>query len=185
MAARSGLCQALDVTIRYEPLRASRRPGWFLDAAYWQRAGALLVDALVFLVVVPLPTVLALWFFGEGGLTPSCTVVGGIETGGETCRTSPGDVALSRTVFWTMAVAYGLVYSAQIGRGRTLGRRATECEVVDATTEEPIGFGRGLGRTLAMLVSAAPLGLGFLWPLWDPRRRTFHDMIARTRVVSP
>ena len=78
-----------------------------------------------------------------------------------------------------------LIYSRAIGRGRTLGKRATECKVVDAASEEAIGFGRGALRTAAMVVSAIPLGLGFLWPLWDRQRRTFHDMIAGTRVIAP
>lgn len=31
-------------------------------------------------------------------------------------------------------------------------------------------------RTLAWALPAAPLGLGFLWGLWDPQNRTVNDL---------
>jgi len=33
------------------------------------------------------------------------------------------------------------------------------------------------------LVSLLPLGLGFLWILFDPEKRAWHDRLSRTRVV--
>ena len=53
----------------------------------------------------------------------------------------------------------------------------------DGESGEPIGFGRGLGRALAMLPSVAPLFLGCLWMLWDSRNETWHDKIAGTIVI--
>lgn len=38
-------------------------------------------------------------------------------------------------------------------------------------------------RALGAVLSAAYLGLGFLWILFDPERRGFHDKIAGTWVV--
>ena len=150
-------------------------------AAYWQRVGALMLDALIFTVTVALPATLAVWFFGESGL-----VVCEFDSGSEVCPEIPaGDRLLSRVVFYTLGAVFFVFYSRAIGRGRTVGKRATECKVVDAGTEATIGTRRAALRTLAMAVSAIPFGLGFLWPLWDPQRRTFHDMIAQTRVVSP
>jgi uncharacterized RDD family membrane protein YckC len=150
-------------------------------AAYWQRAGALMLDALIFVVTVALPATLAVWWFGDSGLIV-CSERGGVEVCPElTAR----DRLSSRAVFYTLGAVFVAVYSLAIGRGRTVGKRATECKVVDSGTEQVIGFGRGLLRTIAMAVSLLPFGLGFLWPIWDPQNRTFHDMIARTRVISP
>ena len=56
--------------------------------------------------------------------------------------------------------------------------------IVDDATGERIGFGRALLRIVAMVVSALPLGLGFWWMFVDGRRRTWHDLIARTRAIS-
>jgi Mce-associated membrane protein len=39
-----------------------------------------------------------------------------------------------------------------------------------------------LVRDLAHLLDTAPLLVGWLWPLWDSRRRTFADMLVRTEV---
>jgi uncharacterized RDD family membrane protein YckC len=38
-------------------------------------------------------------------------------------------------------------------------------------------------RMLGFVVSSVPLCLGHLWCLWDPKGRTWHDMIAGTEVV--
>lgn len=45
-----------------------------------------------------------------------------------------------------------------------------------------VGSWRLLGRDLAHLLDTAALLLGWLWPLWDRRRRTFADMLLRTEV---
>jgi Mce-associated membrane protein len=46
----------------------------------------------------------------------------------------------------------------------------------------PVGLGRLALRDLAHLLDTAPLVIGWLWPLWDPRRRTFADLLVRTEV---
>jgi uncharacterized RDD family membrane protein YckC len=33
------------------------------------------------------------------------------------------------------------------------------------------------------LLSGYALFVGYLWALWEPQRRTWHDLIAGTRVV--
>ena len=38
-------------------------------------------------------------------------------------------------------------------------------------------------RFLGGLLAAAPLGLGYLWMLVDPDRRTWGDMLSDSRVV--
>jgi len=45
-----------------------------------------------------------------------------------------------------------------------------------------VGVVRLLGRDLAHLLDTAALLLGWLWPLWDSRRRTFADLLLRTEV---
>lgn len=39
-------------------------------------------------------------------------------------------------------------------------------------------------RLLGCVVSALPLGLGFLWMIWDRRHQGWHDKLARTLVVE-
>ena len=45
-----------------------------------------------------------------------------------------------------------------------------------------VGPWRLLLRDVAHLLDTAPLFIGWLWPLWDSRGRTFADLIARTEV---
>lgn len=76
------------------------------------------------------------------------------------------------------------IWLEAVPQGQTYGKHVLRIAVVDARTSETgIGFLRSVGRRLAMIVSALPLGLGFLWSLWDPERRTWHDLLTGTRVV--
>jgi uncharacterized RDD family membrane protein YckC len=44
-------------------------------------------------------------------------------------------------------------------------------------------YGTAIVRALASLLSLLPLGLGFLWILFDPQRQTWHDKISGSVVV--
>ncbi|MEO3759832.1 RDD family protein [Mycobacterium sp. B14F4] len=46
----------------------------------------------------------------------------------------------------------------------------------------PAGLWRLLARDAAHLLDTAALFVGWLWPLWDRRRRTFADLLLRTEV---
>ena len=49
-------------------------------------------------------------------------------------------------------------------------------------TVAAVGAWRLLARDLAHLLDTAALFVGWLWPLWDSRRRTFADLLLRTEV---
>jgi Mce-associated membrane protein len=65
--------------------------------------------------------------------------------------------------------------------GWSLGRALTGIAVVhrDGTA---VGPWRLLARDVAHLLDTLALFVGWLWPLWDARRRTFADLLARTEV---
>ena len=67
--------------------------------------------------------------------------------------------------------------------GATPGKQVLQLKVVDARSGGHPRWGQALLRYFAYIVSALPLGLGFLWMLWDKRRQTFHDKIAGTLVI--
>lgn len=79
-----------------------------------------------------------------------------------------------------VATAYFLI--APLLWSATVGLRLLGLGLVE-------GDGRAVGpaaatvRALGALLSAAYLGLGFLWILFDPQRQGFHDKIAGTFVV--
>lgn len=65
----------------------------------------------------------------------------------------------------------------------TPGKLLFDCEIVDAYSGDTINFKQALLRYLGYLVSLLPLGLGFLWILWDKRKQGWHDKIAGTVVI--
>lgn len=65
----------------------------------------------------------------------------------------------------------------------TPGKLLLDCEILDAITGQPITFKQALLRYAAYIVSALPLGLGFLWILWDKQKQSWHDKIAGTVVI--
>lgn len=72
-------------------------------------------------------------------------------------------------LFWTLG-------------GQTLGQYLMGVRVVRADGKR-LTFVHALVRWVGLLVSLAPLGLGFLWCLWDDRRQIWADKMARTVVV--
>ena len=65
--------------------------------------------------------------------------------------------------------------------GWSLGRALFGIAVHTRDGASP-GVLRLLGRDLAHLLDTAAVFLGWLWPLWDSRHRTFADLLLRTEV---
>ncbi len=76
-----------------------------------------------------------------------------------------------------------LVLLFWMGYAATPGKMLLDCEIVDARTGERIRFKQAMLRYLGYIVSALPLGLGFLWVMWDKRKQGWHDKIAGTVVI--
>lgn len=66
--------------------------------------------------------------------------------------------------------------------GRTLGMQSWRLQL-ESLDGSNIHFGTATLRFFAALLSWAPLGLGFLWSLWDKDRLTWHDRLSKTRIV--
>ena len=66
--------------------------------------------------------------------------------------------------------------------GSTLGMLAWGLRVETSNSDTP-SVGQASLRFFAAIVSWLPLGLGFLWQLWDKDRLTWHDRISGTRLM--
>ncbi len=77
---------------------------------------------------------------------------------------------------WFFFIAFFWVH-----RGQTPGMRAWRLRV-QRQDGFPIGWTQALLRFLGGLVSAAALGLGYLWVL-GPARLAWHDRFSQSRVV--
>lgn len=146
-------------------------------AGWWRRVLAAIVDGIVsWLFLIPAVVVM---------LTGPTTIE--FRDGSE----GPGlyEVPTNGTIGWAFLVgaigwlAFFVMYVRMLGKGASLGKKAAGYRVLDERTHEPIGTARAVGRYFATILSALPLYLGFLWPLWDDENRTFHDMIVGTRAI--
>jgi uncharacterized RDD family membrane protein YckC len=67
--------------------------------------------------------------------------------------------------------------------GQTIGKRTLGIRVYDFRQGGSIGYGRGFLRQIGKYLSAIPLGLGYLWMLWDKEKQCWQDKIAGSVVV--
>jgi uncharacterized RDD family membrane protein YckC len=126
-------------------------------ASFGRRLGAHLIDLLWML-----PLSLILGLIGD-------TVQGGsMSLGGEVMASVV--VGLIVILFW-------------VERQATPGKLVLGLRIVDAETGGLPPLGKLVLRYIGYLVSAIPLGLGYLWMLWDRRRQTWHDKMGATLVL--
>lgn len=98
-------------------------------------------------------------------------------------------VPLRSTPWWMCVSVIGLVFMLMaVNRsllptvtGWSLGRALCGIAVV-RNDGAAVGPWRLLLRDLAHLLDTGSVLVGWLWPLWDPRRRTFADLLVRTEV---
>jgi Mce-associated membrane protein len=137
------------------PNAAPVRPG----APWHLRAWAFVVDLVPGAVVVATMALVVLTVPVRGVWWWSCGVVAGL------------------VILWMLVNR--LLLPAAIGW--SLGRANVNIAVVrrDGTA---VGPWRLLVRELAHCLDTASLFVGWLWPLWDRRRRTFADLLVGTEV---
>jgi uncharacterized RDD family membrane protein YckC len=75
----------------------------------------------------------------------------------------------------------------QMRNGVTVGKRVMKLRIVDAQTGAPMDVSAARKRWIIhLLLAFVPIGsyLDGLWQLWDERKQTLHDKVARTVVVK-
>jgi uncharacterized RDD family membrane protein YckC len=132
-------------------------------AGFWRRLAAWLLDTL--LVAALFTCGLLVW-----------SGISGHQSGWD----SPATPALVAAVAGSAFLA-GCWLNARL-QG-TPGKLLMGCLVVDAATGQRISVRKSVLRSLAMLLSAVPAGLGFLAIGWNRRRQGLHDRLAGTLVV--
>jgi uncharacterized RDD family membrane protein YckC len=88
--------------------------------------------------------------------------------------------ATGLAMFLALCAIYAVWFNA--GAGQTLGKRLVGIRVIDGFGR-PVGLGRSLVRTVALVPSLGMAGLGVLWIGFDRERRGLHDRLADTHVV--
>jgi Mce-associated membrane protein len=130
-------------------------------ASWLARAGALVVDVLFGLGVLATAALSALTLPQYSGWWWLCVSVGGLVI----LATAANRLLLPTITGWTLGRAlFGIAVVSRDGSA--------------------VGPWRLLARDLAHVLDTAALFVGWLWPLWDPRHRTFADLLLRTEVRS-
>jgi uncharacterized RDD family membrane protein YckC len=164
-------------------------PAPVVYAGFWRRAGASLFDGGVVQLVL-----LAVRVAGVSAFAARLGVLDKMAAFAEAPHDAPleelapllGAALVVLGVWFALSTVTHVIYFAlQEGSSRsaTVGKRFAAVRVVDAVTHAPITRRRAALRTLAKLVSLAPLGLGYLAMVWHPQRRCWHDRIAGTAVI--
>lgn len=98
---------------------------------------------------------------------------------------SLGDTAVNiGNVLTSVASASYFVYLTS-QRGQTLGKMAMHIKVQNETTGQNLDVVSAILReVVGKFLSSVVLLLGYLWMLWDPKKQTWHDKIARSVVVK-
>lgn len=140
----------------------------FTYASFGERAGAALLDGLLAFAAVIV-------------VFAAASVVGLVL--GIVNDTLAGLVAGILGFAGYLGVLVVLILTEAGPYGQTPGKHIVGIRVLD-TAGQTLSKGMAVGRYFAKIVSGLPCYVGYLWPLWDAEKRTFHDMIVNTRVVK-
>lgn len=136
-----------------------------VPAGFWRRLASLSYDTLLLLALYMLMAALLLPFARGEAITP---------------QDSAGLTYLLRTLLVAVTVFYlGVSWTRS---GQTLGMLSWRIRV-QRLDGQRLSWRDALVRFGAALLSLAPIGLGFLWMLFDPEKRAWHDRLSGTRVV--
>lgn len=130
----------------------------------WRRVAAIIYDALL---------LASLWFLA--------TIPYIVIRSGEYIDSGSGllHVAYQLTL---LMVAYAFFVGFWTTKGRTLGMQSWGLQLQSEDGGLPTRFAATI-RFFTAFLSLIPLGLGFLWQLWDPQQLTWHDRLSKTRLV--
>jgi len=97
--------------------------------------------------------------------------------------------ALTRSTIFIFLVALAAlaytVYNRWIlgGQGQSLGKKVLGMMLVSEETGQPIGTLNAFLRDICHIVDSVICYIGYLFPLWDPKRQTLADKIMKTVVI--
>lgn len=151
---------------------------WGEYASWWSRVGASILDGLLGFVIAAVPfAVGAVLAFKDVETDPvTDEITGGVDP--------LGIMILGLGVLAVIAFGIWNVVLRQGRKGQTLGKSMLGIQVVKADTGQFIGAGTALLRAILSSVLGNACFINYLWPLWDKKKQTWHDMIVSSVVVK-
>jgi len=142
------------------------------------RVGAYLIDTLPLAIILG-----AGWLILQNSVDTACLTATARYDVDQICTIAYSTLGLA--VMWG-AVLVGLVYLVwnygyrQGTTGSSIGKSVLKFKVVSENTGQPLGFGLSVLRQISHVVDAVPFYVGYLFPLWTPKRQTLADKIMAT-----
>ncbi len=84
--------------------------------------------------------------------------------------------------YMAMKILYQTFFVMQYGA--TIGKIMMRIQVIELRSFSLPGFNASFNRAVFRVISEILFYLGFLWGMFDPLRRTWHDRTAQTLVVN-
>lgn len=96
-----------------------------------------------------------------------------------------GDAGKTLASLVTMVLGYAYYVYFISHRGQTLGKQAMGIRVQNIETGQNLDMVSAILReVVGKFISALVLCLGYFWMLWDDKKQTWHDKIAKSVVVK-
>lgn len=134
----------------------------FVYVGFWPRLGAMFMDGII-IALISYPILLMV--YGTAYFTKTELLSGSLDF----------VISYIFPIVWTVGFwAY---------RQATPGKMVIGAKIISAKTGGKPSVGQYVGRYFAYILSALPLGLGYFWAGWDPKKQTWHDKLAGTYVV--
>lgn len=142
-----------------------------VPAEWGSRALGFLVDWAISAGSMLVAIIVAAIFFVAGGANDNAVlgVIGGLIY-------IVGILATVTIGIWNTCYRRGTT-------GKTIGQKVAKIKTIGEEHGQPIGFGNAFLRQLCHIVDSLPLNIGYLAPLWEPKKQTWADKIMRTVVV--
>jgi len=84
--------------------------------------------------------------------------------------------------YMAIKILYQTFFTMQYGA--TLGKIVMKIRIIETRTLSNPGFLSAFNRAVFRIVSELLFYLGFAWAVFDPYRRSWHDLSARTLVIN-
>jgi uncharacterized RDD family membrane protein YckC len=152
-------------------------------ASWGPRVGAYLLDGLL----TGIPAAIGAIILAVSSTPDTVSVDGQGRTTLVTAGSGPSTGLVILAVIGYLASLGLTIYNRWLLQGRTgqsWGKKILNLRLLGENTGQPIGGGSAFVRDLAHLLDSLPCYIGFLFPLWDPKRQTFADKVLHTVVIT-
>ncbi len=143
-------------------------------AHFGHRFAAMMIDNLILgIILSPIFTMI----FGVKDYTDE-QIKHILQTDGVLGLINPNEILLQQMIVLVITVFFWVRFAG------TPGKRLLKIRVVDAKTGKHLTMLQSVVRYFGYLIASFPLGLGFIWVLFDEKNQGWHDKLAGSVVIK-